>query len=116
MKLFNLLFEIKTPSVFNKFFKRFPADAQSWDKATDEIQDLTRYIREYYNEVVLDADLDGEDHPKGIKSMDWRSFKTPSTWNTRGQIEIVRIYNMLDAKQKKEFIADYAKKYFKPYF
>ena len=104
------------PSVFRKFFKSFPVDVTQWNNATDEIRDLTRYIRQYYNEVILDIERDDETHPKSQKALNWRQFKTPSEWNSNGQKEIVRVWNLLDKKHQAEFITDYAKKYFPKWF
>lgn len=108
--------EANIPTTFAKFFKAFPTNATKWSQATDEIRDLTRYIREYYNEVVLNSDLEGNDHPSGIKSLNWRNFKTPSEWNTNGQQEIIKIWNKLDKKQQLEFTKEYLKTYFPQWF
>lgn len=64
------------------FLSQFPDNAQTWRDATDEIMDLCRGVRESYNELVLDV-MEGE---KGyIEGLDFRSFKTPSQWNTEAK-------------------------------
>lgn len=48
--------------------------------ATDEIRELARYIRIYYNLCILNVDEDSED---GLNPIDFRAIKTPSEWNTK---------------------------------
>ena len=76
---------------------------------SDELREIVRDCRKWYNEVVLDAvesDEDDDNNTQVLRSMDWRSFKTPSEWNTKGINELVRIYNMLPPNEQKRFIID----------
>lgn len=104
-----LIAETKVPNVFRKLVKAFPISADSWRDATDELREIVRDCRKWYNEVVLDAvesDEDDDNNTQVLRSMDWRSFKTPSEWNTKGINELVRIYNMLPPNEQKRFIID----------
>jgi hypothetical protein len=58
-----------------KFLSQFPNDATSWKNATDEVRDICRICRENIEEF------------DGIKltAVDFRSFITPSKWNTKGK-------------------------------
>lgn len=84
-----------------KFLAQFPDDAKSWAKATDEVRDIARTAKEYYNE------LEG----KNIQPCDFRSMKTPSEWNTKGKKYIFKVYDKMSAKTKVEF-NDYLKRHF----
>ena len=64
------------------------------------MRDLTRLARETYNEHndFVESD-DGY-----IESMDFRSFKTPSEWNTKSQNEIMAIAVAHGVTSNPEFI------------
>lgn len=108
MKLKKLLFEVTTPIFLKKIFKQYPQNATSWRDADDLMRDLTRLARETYNEHndFVESD-DGY-----IESMDFRSFKTPSEWNTKSQNEILRIYNIMTPQIQKIY-KDSVLRYFK---
>ncbi len=76
-----------------KFLAKFPDDTKSWAKATDEVRDIARTAKEYYNE------MEGKD----IQPCDFRSMKTPSEWNTKGKNYIFKVYDKMSAKTKTEF-------------
>ncbi len=84
-----------------KFLAQFPDDAKSWAKATDEVRDIARTAKEYYNEL----------ESKNIQPCDFRSMKTPSEWNTKGKKYIFKVYDKMNAKTKVEF-NDYLKRHF----
>jgi hypothetical protein len=77
----------------NKFLKKFPDNATSWRYATDEVRDIARTAKEYYNELEY----------KNLKACNFRSFTKPSEWNTKGKKYINMVYNKMNAKTKKEF-------------
>lgn len=85
----------------NKFLKQFPDDTKSWANATDEVRDIARTAKEYYNEY----------EGKNIKPCDFRSFKTASEWNIKGKKYINKVYEKMDANTKKAF-----NKYLKDFF
>lgn len=107
--------ESSIPPLFRKLFKAFPRDATSWKDAMDEMRDITRNARELYNQIEHDFTEDDEDNPKYIKSMNFRSFNTPSVWNSKAQDEIVRIYNLMGTETRRYFL-DYLKRHFPTYF
>jgi len=76
-----------------KFLSKFPDDAKSWKEATDEVRDIARTAKEYYNEL----------ENKDINPCDFRSMKTPSEWNTKGKSYIFKVYNKMNAQTKVEF-------------
>ena len=65
----------------NVFLDKFPADATCWSQATDEIRDLARIVREYYN----DAFLDPKSNYEGIQPVNFRAISTPAEWNTKAR-------------------------------
>lgn len=85
----------------NKFLNKFPNDATSWRFATDEIRDIARTAKEYYNEL----------ENKNIQACNFRSFTKPSAWNTKGKKYINMVYNKMNPKTKKQF-NDYLKRHF----
>ncbi len=85
-----------------KFLDKFPNNAKSWADATDEVRDIARTAKEYYNE------LEG----KNIQPCDFRSMKTPSEWNTKGKAYIFKVYDKMNPKTKAEF-NDYLKRFWK---
>jgi len=98
----------KLPSKIEKFLKKFPDNATSWKEATDEIRDMARTAKEYYNELVLDVLKDDE---KALKPLDFKSIKTPSEWNKKGKEYIRNVFNKLNTQGKEEFI-EYFDKHF----
>lgn len=97
MKLKKLLHEAMVPSFLKPIFAEYPTNATSWRDADDTMRDLTRMARETYNEH--NDFVEGDEHY--IKSMDFRSFKTPSELNTKSQNEIIRIYNLMSPQIQK---------------
>lgn len=99
------LAESSVLSPFKKMFAKFPRDAKSWSQATDEMRDMAKLARQYYNELELDlTDDEVEDEGKGIQSLNFRSFKTPSEWNSKAQDFIIMVYNKMSPQIKKEFL------------
>ena len=108
MKLAKLLPEIKMPAippVFKKLFVVTPRNATSWADATDEVREVAKMIREVYE------DVDGIK----VEAMNYRSFKTPSEWNTKSHAFIVYVWNKM-SKNAKEVILSDLKKQFPLYF
>jgi hypothetical protein len=98
----------KLPSKIEKFLKKFPDNTNSWKEATDEIRDMAKTAKEYYNELVLDVLKEDE---KALKALDFKSIKTPSEWNTKGKEFIRNTYNMMNKQAKEEFV-EYFDKHF----
>jgi hypothetical protein len=84
----------KLPEQIEKFLSKFPDDAKDWSKATEEIRDLARAVRER-------AGLEE------VKALDFRLIKTPAEWNKKGKDYIRKIYNTLSEPDKKAFYNDY---------
>lgn len=84
------------------FIAKFPNNAKSWAQATDEMRDLARELREYYNEQ---NDLaEGE---KGyIDGLPFREFKKPSEWNTKAKKQILSTWKKLSKEQKEDFASN----------
>ena len=72
------------------YMAEFPNNATSWAQATDEIRDLAHSVRTTYNEC-READ---------IKSLNFRSFKKPSDWNTNAKKQINQIWKKLTPGEK----------------
>ncbi len=70
--------------------QQFPLDTVFWCRATDEVRDMSREAR-------LMVGL-GEEH-----AVDFRALITPSQWNSKGVMSIVRLYDMMDDKVKQAF-------------
>ena len=72
---------------------QFPEDAETWRDATDEIRDLAHNVRCSYNELVLDV-CEGD---KGyIEALNFRTFKTPSCWNTEAKKQILTLWSKMN--------------------
>jgi len=105
IKLRSLLNEQNIPQPFKKLFAKFPRDAKGWNQATDEMRDLAGSIRQFYNELDLDlTEPEVEDEGKGIQSLNFRSFKNPSEWNSKSQDFIIMVYNKMKPETKKRFL------------
>lgn len=72
--------------------KEFPVDATGWNKATDEVRDMSREAR-----LILQLD---ERH-----AVDFDSIRSPSEWNRIGIQSILDFYNMMGEDMKQEYIA-----------
>lgn len=88
------------PKNIERFLAKFPDNATSWDKATDEIREIARTAREYYNGITLDV---LEEDPKALQPLDFRSFKTPSQWNTQAKKFIRDTYAKMNDQTKIQF-------------
>jgi len=80
-----------------EFLTSFPNNASSWSQATDEIRDLCFKIRSVYNEMALDL-VEGDEGY--IERLDFRSFKTPSQWNTEGKAFILKYWALLPSNER----------------
>lgn len=89
------------PANAEAFLSQFPDNAASWADATDEIRDMARTAKEYYNEITLDV---LSEDPKGLKPLDFRSLKTPSQWNTQGKKYIRDTYKKMNAQAREQFL------------
>lgn len=88
--------------LLKKYLDNFPNDAKSWAQATDEILDIARTAREFYNEFDLDVLHDDEEN--GYKSINFRSFNSPSEWNIKGKEYIFDVYNKMSNETKEKFL------------
>lgn len=87
------------------FLSEFPDDAQNWGQATDEIRDTARWAREFYTEIDLDGSPDDWEKNKEIpQPLNFRSFKTPSEWNTQAKKYIVDIWNKMSEQAREKLI------------
>ena len=93
--------EMNTFNELKKFLSQFPNDADNWKEATDEIREIAKLAKEYYNEYDLELDNNDVD---ALKPLDFNKLNTPSKWNTKGKEYIIDIYDKMSAKTKKEFI------------
>lgn len=84
------------------FLKEFPSNTKTWAKATDEMRDLARELREYYNDQN-----NLEEGDKGyIDGLPFREFKTPSEWNTKAKKQILSTWKKLNKEQKESFASN----------
>lgn len=76
-----------------RFLQKFPRNATSWSQATDEIRDMARTSSEYLeaNEGIIVAPLD------------FRTFRSPSEWNTKGQDYILANFDRMSPRTQKTF-------------
>ena len=79
-------------SLLTKYLNQFPDNATSWAQATDEVRDLARTIKEFYNDEELDK----------VDACDFRFITKPSIWNTKGKKYIFEVYSKMN-KSKKSF-------------
>lgn len=93
-------------NALNEFINKFPNDATSWSQATDEIRDLCRYVREAYNEHVVDTTPGDARH---INSLDFRQFKKPAQWNTEARKMIEELWAKLPEEQKIRILSYFVK-------
>lgn len=84
-----------------KFLAGYPDDATRWGQATDEIRDIARTAKEYYNEF----------EEKKIQPCNFLLLTTPAKWNAKGKRYILKVYDKMSKKAKTEF-NDYLKRYF----
>ena len=77
----------------DNYLNEYPDDAKSWADATDELKDIAKTAREFI----------GEYDDKQIKPLDFKSFKTPSEWNTKAKKYIKDTYESMSDNCKKEF-------------
>lgn len=91
----------KLPAKAEKFLSNFPDNATSWAQATDEIRDMARTAKDYYNEITLDV---SSEDPKGLKPLDFKKLKTPSQWNTQGKKYIRDAYKKMNADARQQFL------------
>lgn len=73
------------PSNLENFLNGFPNNATNWGQATDEVRDIARIVRQAHNELDLDL-CEGDEGT--VEALDFRSFKTPSEWNTKAKAQI----------------------------
>jgi hypothetical protein len=91
--------EKKETSKLDDVLSTFSDNAKSWKEATDEIRDLAREAKEYYNEYDLDVTHDDE---KAHKPLDFKKLTTPAEWNIQGKKYIKdTVAKMSDATKKK---------------
>lgn len=84
------------------FIAKFPNNAKSWAQATDEMRDLARELREYYNDIN-----DISEGQKGyIDGLPFKEFKTPSEWNTKAKKQILSTWKKLNKEQKEAFASN----------
>ena len=88
------------PKRIETFLSQFPDNATKWGQATDEVRDMARLSKEYYNEMDLDVLADD---PKALKPLDFKALKTPSEWNTKGKKYIRDTFNKMSSNTQKEF-------------
>lgn len=109
MKIKSIMNEVRIPGIpatFRKFFGSFPRDATKWNQATDEMREAAKIVRETYNELQLNLTSDEvEDEGKGIQSLNFRSFKTPSEWNSKAQAFIVVVWNKMKPDVRRETLS-----------
>ncbi len=86
-----------------KYLSRFKDDASNWREATDELRDIARTAKEYFNE----ANEDGEQ----IEALNFNTIKTPPEWNIKSKKYILMVYDKMDDDTKKRF-----NKYLKNHF
>jgi len=86
----------------NQFLDKFPNNTKNWSEATDELRDICNTAREYIEEYDY----------KKIKPLNFKSFNTPSEWNTKSKKYINDIYKSMSDKCKKQF-NQYLKDHFK---
>ncbi|GAB0481648.1 hypothetical protein KML24007_03940 [Alistipes indistinctus] len=75
------------------FLERFPKEAVCWSQATDEIRDLARWSREYLEEFENVI----------VEPLDFRTYKRPSEWNTKGREYILANFDRMNDQTKKRF-------------
>jgi hypothetical protein len=73
-----------------EYLNQFSNDATSWSQATDEVMDLCRTIKEFYNDEESDK----------VEACDFRFITKPSDWNTKGKKYIFEVYSKMNRSKK----------------
>lgn len=107
MKIKSILNEVATPPQFKKLFAAFPADTNSWKFATDEMRDIAKFFRETYNEF--------HQTETPIQSLNFKSFTTPSEWNSESQKFIVDVWKKMNTATR-SYTLKHLKQDFPKYF
>ncbi len=96
-------FITESNKTLKEYLDSFPDDTQSWADATDEIRDIARTAKEYYNELNKDGEV--------LKPLNFKSITKPSEWNKQGKKYIMDVYSKMDKYTKEQF-DDYLKNNF----
>jgi len=75
------------------FLDQFPNDTKTWAEATDEVRDIARTAKEYFNEHEIDT----------AKPCNFKIMKTPSEWNTKGKQYIFDLYDKMSTSTRDMF-------------
>lgn len=86
------------------FLAKFPDNASNWTQATDEIRDLARTAKEYYNEIDLDLTQTEVEEGQGLQPLDFRAIKTPAEWNSKGKAYILSTFDLMSERTKIQFM------------
>lgn len=88
-----------------KFFLKFPDNATSWANATDEMRDMARTAKEYYNEL----DCDHPTQPlQPLPALDFTKLSTPAQWNTEAKRYIRTVIGKMTPGTRNEFFNRFA--------
>lgn len=98
------------PTHIEKFLSQFPDNAQSWDKATDEVRDMARWAKEHINELDMNL-TEHEYEEKGYPALDFRIIKTPSEWNTKAKQYIRDAYNHMSERTRERYVEEITRLY-----
>lgn len=90
------------------FISKFPDNATCWSQATDEIRDLARTAKEYYNEIDLDLLSEEVEEGQGQQPLNFRALKTPSEWNTQGKVYIREVWTLMSEQTKKQWFENWS--------
>lgn len=99
---------LKITKKIETFLNQFPNDAKSWNAATDEVRDLARGAKQFYNELDLDLLEEEVEAGQGQQPLDFRAFKTPAEWNTKGKAYIMEVWTKMSEATKEDFFKSYA--------
>lgn len=93
-----ILNESILPSILDKYLSSFPDNATDWNQATDEIRDICKYAREFYNEYQ--GEIDGY-----VQPLNYKSITDPSDWNTLSKLYLEEIYSKMNQETKEQYIS-----------
>jgi len=83
-----------------KFIERFPKDATTWDKATEELPEIHKTLAYLFVKFAKEAHYDETNYDQ---KKYWKSkSKTPSEWNTRHRDGIEILLDVLNEQHVKE--------------
>lgn len=84
------------------YLDKFPDNAKTWSLATDEIRDMARMVKEYYNDQIDSIYSSNKLYKKEkeMKALNFNAITSPSKWNRDGKEYIKKGFVKLDQRNR----------------